>query len=325
MIAAKLSAELVSGSRSALARAISLVESTKEADITLAEAVLGALPTPQSTGMRIGISGPPGAGKSTVLEALGMWLVEQGMKIAVLAVDPSSTLTHGSILGDKTRMPKLSVHKKAFVRPSPSGGILGGVSGRTAESIKLCEAAGYDVVFIETIGIGQNEVAVTELVDLLVLVLDPGAGDDLQGIKRGSLEFVDILAVNKADGDLVNAATMLQQQFSGSLSALNNFRTIPGESLCMSARDGAGIPELWEKILRRHGLMKNSGVLELKRVRQSERGLWRAAEALLIDTFRNNNSVQETIKRLLPQLISRKKTPSQATREICALYLGSKT
>ncbi|WP_291425691.1 methylmalonyl Co-A mutase-associated GTPase MeaB [Deinococcus sp.] len=246
--AADLVGPLLSGQRRALAKAITLTESTRLADEQRAQELLLQLPASPEGSVRIGLTGVPGVGKSTFIEALGLYLANQGHRVAVLAVDPSSARTGGSIMGDKTRMPQLTVHPNAFIRPSPSGGTLGGVSRRTRETITLCEAAGYDVILVETVGVGQSETHVAAMTDLFVLLTLPNAGDELQGIKRGIMELADLCVVNKADLD-PRAATRAQTELRTALTLLTpHDAPWRPQALRASALTGEGIAELWAKV-----------------------------------------------------------------------------
>ena len=241
-------APLLAGSRRALARAITLVESTRSQDRHQAQALLAELLPHAGGSIRVGLSGVPGVGKSTFIEALGLYLAGLGVRVAVLAVDPSSPRTGGSIMGDKTRMPQLTLHPAAFIRPSPSGGSLGGVTRRTREAITLCEAAGYGVVLVETVGVGQSETQVAAMTDIFVLLTLPNAGDELQGIKRGIMELSDLCVVNKADADPAGA-----NRAQGELNSALHLLTPGGaawqpHALQASALTGAGIPEVWAEI-----------------------------------------------------------------------------
>ncbi len=244
-----LVSELRAGSRRALARAITLIESSRADHAEQAQNLLAELLPFTGNSTRVGLSGPPGVGKSTFTEALGLFLVEAGHKVAVLAVDPSSNRTGGSIMGDKTRMPRLSVHPHAFIRPSPAGGTLGGVARRTRETLLLCEAAGYDVLLVETVGVGQSEVAVADMTDLFVLLTLPNAGDGLQGVKRGVMERLDLAVVNKADADPAGA-NRAQAELRGALHLLTSRgATWQPRVLQASALTGAGVPEVWQSVL----------------------------------------------------------------------------
>ncbi len=266
----KTAAAVRSGDRVALARAITLVESAKPEDQEQAQELLETLLPATGKAIRVGISGVPGAGKSTLIDQLGLNLVAQGHKVAVLAVDPTSSRSGGSILGDKTRMGRLASEPAAFIRPSPAGDSLGGVTKTTRETIALAEAAGYDVVLVETVGVGQSETAVSNMVDVFVVVAIPGAGDELQGIKRGLLELADIIAVNKAEGDNVERANRAAMEYKTALHILASGQTSwDPQVLTISARDNRGLDELWEKITQRHAALKASGALALRRAEQA--------------------------------------------------------
>jgi LAO/AO transport system kinase len=255
-----------SGDRRAMARAITKLESTRESDYEAGQAILESLIEDSGNAIRVGITGPPGVGKSTFIEALGLQLVEQGKRVAVLAVDPSSPVTGGSILGDKTRMERLMVRPEAFIRPSPSGGSLGGVAHRTREAMLLCEAAGYDVVLIETVGIGQSEVAVASMVDFFLVLLLPSGGDELQGIKKGVIELADALVVNKCDGPMESTAQRTRVDYA---SALDLIRTANEDwrprALAASATEEQGIVEVWNTVIEHHEMMKATGRFEARR------------------------------------------------------------
>lgn len=243
-----LAAPLLAGDRRALARAITLAESTRPEDERAAQALLQALAPHTGRSVRVGLSGVPGVGKSTFVEALGLHLVGLGHRVAVLAVDPSSARTGGSIMGDKTRMPGLTVHPQAFIRPSPARGSLGGVARRTREALLLCEAAGYDVVLVETVGVGQSETQVAAMTDLFVLLALPNAGDDLQGIKRGIMELADLCVVNKADTD-PRAAVRAQTELRSALTLLTPHDAVwRPRALRASALTGEGVPEVWAAV-----------------------------------------------------------------------------
>ncbi|MBO6775638.1 MAG: methylmalonyl Co-A mutase-associated GTPase MeaB [Marinibacterium sp.] len=246
-----LSDKILNGDRRALARAITLVESSRADHRAQAESLLQDLHGAGRQAMRIGLSGTPGVGKSTFIEAFGMMLIERGLRVAVLAVDPSSARSGGSILGDKTRMDLLSREKNAFIRPSPSQTHLGGVARHTREAVALCEAAGYDVVLIETVGVGQSETVVAQMSDLFLLLLAPAGGDELQGVKRGIMEMADLILVNKADGDLKPAATRTCADYAGALRLLRKRSQDPPDfpkAMMVSAAEGTGLSEAWDEI-----------------------------------------------------------------------------
>jgi LAO/AO transport system kinase len=282
-----LAERIVRGDRRALARAITLIESRRPEHQQQAEELLGSLLPKTGKAVRLGISGTPGAGKSTLIEALGAHLIDQGHQVAVLAVDPSSRRSGGSILGDKTRMQRLAQAPAAFIRPSPTGGTLGGVTRRTREAGLACEAAGFDVVVIETVGVGQSETAVADMVDSFLLLLAPGGGDELQGIKRGIIELADLVVINKADGDLRPAALRAQADYRAALQLL---RPDPSgwrpEVLTCSARDGSGVAELWQAVGRHRRALEAGEGLAAKRARQSRSWLWAEVQAGLIEALR---------------------------------------
>jgi LAO/AO transport system kinase len=283
--------------KNALARAITLVESTLPEHKALAQLLLASLPAPQAT-KRIGISGTPGVGKSTFIEAFGTMLTAQGLRVAVLAVDPTSQVSGGSILGDKTRMEILARDPLAFIRPSPSGGTLGGVARRTREAILLCEAFGFDVILVETVGVGQSETAVARLVDCFLMLLQPGAGDDLQGIKRGILELVDMVVVTKADGAQKNAAAQACHHYQQALHILRQESWHPPVLAC-SAVEKTGLPEIWDAV-GKYYVHLGAG-LEDKRSSQRLHWLEEAISEALQDWFTSKVSAAELerVKKLV--------------------------
>lgn len=264
-----------SGSRAMLARAITLVESRKDSHRALAEQLLQTLLPETGRATRVGITGVPGVGKSTSIDSLGAYLLENGHRVAVLAVDPSSTRTGGSILGDKTRMARLSMDERAFVRPSPSAGTLGGVAARTRETLLLCEAAGYDVVLVETVGVGQSETAVADMTDTFLVLMLPGAGDELQGIKKGIIELADIVAVNKADGENAPRARAAASEYRAALHVLGGREAhwhVP--VLTYSGLTGEGVPALWEQVLLHGERARSAGAFDAKRRAQQVKWMW---------------------------------------------------
>jgi LAO/AO transport system kinase len=279
--------ELASGVRAAdrrsLARAITLVESRRPDDESLALELLNELMPGHTRGLRVGVSGPPGVGKSSLLEALGMHLLELGKRPFVLVVDPSSPRAGGSILGDKTRMTRLARSPEAFVRPSPSGDSGGGISRAAGDVLLLCEAAGFAPGLVETVGVGQAETAVTQVVDLLLLLLEPGAGDELQGIKRGLNEWADVVAVNKADGARAELARRTSAEFEAAFQLLRGPAAPP--VLCVSAREGSGIVELWQALERCHAGLAASGELDERRRTQRKAELYQRLSLALMQEF----------------------------------------
>ena len=278
---------VLSGTRGVLARAITLVESRRPADQRQAQDVIAAL-LPQTGGaVRVGVTGVPGVGKSTFIDAFGMHLVEQGLQVAVLAVDPTSALSGGSILGDKTRMQRLSRAPAAYIRPSPSSLSLGGVGRRTRESMLLCEAAGFDIVLVETVGVGQSETVVSEMVDCFLVLMLPGAGDELQGIKKGILEIADIIAINKSDGDNRARARAARQEYRSALRYLQHRHDAwkPRVEL-ISGLTGEGLPALWQLIQEHRAALIDDGSFSAQRDAQRLRWMWNTIEERLIDRFR---------------------------------------
>lgn len=277
----------------AIGRAVTLVESRAPRHRVDADALLARLLPHAGKAMRVGITGVPGVGKSTFIDALGTWLVQDGdHDVAVLAVDPTSTRTGGSILGDKTRMASLAGTGRAFIRPSPAAGTLGGVARATRESMIVVEAAGYDVVMVETVGVGQSEVAVAGMVDVFVVLALPGAGDTLQGIKKGVLELADLIVVNKADGDRVKAAEVAARDYRTALSILqsSNDGWTP-ETVLVSALEGTGLDVLWSRIEQHHALLSGNGALARRRREQQVRWLWDLVEDRLLSDLRAHPAV----------------------------------
>ncbi len=295
----ELAAGILSGSRGHLARAITLIESNRSDHRAKAVALLKMIQPHTGKAIRVGISGVPGAGKSTFIDAMGMLLIEQGHKVAVLAIDPSSNVTGGSILGDRTRMGELANAEGAFVRPSPSGGHLGGVARATRETMLLVEAAGYDVVLVETVGVGQSEVAVAGMVDTFLLIHLAGSGDQLQGIKRGILEMADVITVNKADGDNAGPARVAARDLAIAMKLISS--TTDGYRppvLTCSAYTKEGLPEVWQAILDHRQMLIDQGELESRRERQQLSWLW----ALVDETFRVALLRSPSVKAVSPDV-----------------------
>ena len=318
-----LVAAVRAGDRRALARAITLIESTRGDHRAVADLVVAELLPASGTSLRIGVSGAPGAGKSTLIEALGLHVIEAGHRVAVLAVDVSSKRGGGAILGDKTRMERLANEDQAFVRPSPSGGTLGGVARRTREAIVLCEAAEYDVLLVETVGVGQSETAVADMVDLFMLLLQPGGGDELQGIKRGIVELADLVAVNKADGAFIAAATATAAEYAGALHLLrprSPHWSVP--VLTCSAATGGGIAELWQAIERYRIAMTAAAALAARRVEQARHALWAEVEASLLAALRADRRVKPHLAELEARVAVGEITPSRAADALLAAFLG---
>jgi len=311
----------LAGDRTALGRAITLVESTRGDDQDSARELLSRLLPATGGALRVGITGVPGVGKSTFIEALGQRLTANRTRLAVLAVDPSSTLSGGSILGDKTRMQELARDPLAFVRPSPSRGSLGGVARRTREVILLCEAAGYEVVFVETVGVGQSETMVAGMVDFFLVLMLPGAGDELQGIKRGILELADMVAINKADGDNVQAAQRAKVEYGRAL------RLMPRKSehwsvpvMSCSALSGDGLNELWAEVLRYRELMVAAGEWQTNRAEQRVAAMWRAIEWGVMGVFRGDPGVQGRAGELEDAVREGRVAPDHAAMELLAVF-----
>jgi LAO/AO transport system kinase len=316
-----LAAAVRAGDRRALARAITLVESTRADHRADARRLLDELLRDTGGATRVGVSGAPGAGKSTLIEALGLHAVEAGHQVAVLAVDPSSARSGGSILGDKTRMADLGRHPEAYIRPSPTSGTLGGVARRTREAILLCEAAGFDVVLVETVGVGQSEVAVADLVDLFVLVASPAGGDELQGIKRGIMELADLIIVNKADGDLADAAQRACADLRNAVHLLRPKR--PGWDVDVrtgSALTGEGVPELWSAIDAAHERLRADGSLDAQRAQQAISAMWSEVTDDLLDHLRAHPGVRERLAELEVAVGEGRLSPSAAAHDVLTRF-----
>ena len=320
-----LAAGIRGGDRRALARAITLAESSRADHRAEAEALEAELLPDAGRSVRLGISGVPGVGKSSFIEAFGLYLIGRGHKVAVLAVDPSSKRSGGSILGDKTRMEQLSRAAEAFIRPSPTGGTLGGVARRTREAMLLCEAAGFDVIIVETVGVGQSETAVADMVDMFLLLLPPGGGDELQGIKKGVVELADILVVNKADGDLAAAAARAAAEYRGALQMLRptSRHWSPPVQLC-SARTGQGIDEVWDAIGRFRAAMTESGELAAKRARQAGFWLWRDLDDSLQAALRADPAVAGELARIEAEVAAGRLLTATGARRLLEAFLSQR-
>ena len=312
----QLVAGVRAGDRAMLGRAITLVESSSVRHQTLAQELLQALLPETGGAMRVGITGVPGVGKSTFIESLGVMLAQRGHRPAVLAVDPSSGVSGGSILGDKTRMNRLSVHPSAFVRPSPSSGTLGGVARKTRESMLLCEAAGYDVILVETVGVGQSEIVVAEMVDSVLLLLLPGAGDELQGIKRGILELIDVVAVNKAEGDNQIAVGQARVEYQSGLKLIRPSHGWMPPVLTTSGLTGQGLDDVWTEVERHRDLLTQSGELERKRSAQQRSWMWSMLRERLLTSFRSSPSVQAHLEDFEQQVATGRLTPTRAADDL---------
>jgi len=309
------------GDRRALARAITLVESARADHRDDAVALLDELIPATGDAIRVGISGAPGAGKSTFIEALGTHLTNHGHRVAVLAVDPSSVRSGGSILGDKTRMEELSRRPEAYIRPSPSSGTLGGVARRTREAMLVCEAAGFDVVLVETVGVGQSEVAVAGMVDLFVLLLAPGAGDELQGVKRGIVELADLLVVNKADGDLVELARHTAADYAHALHLVRSGDDGAAERVrTCSALVGDGIAELWETIEELVKAARAAGELAVRRTEQARAWMWSEVTDTMLDELRADPEVNARIASLEAEVTAGRVSAAAAARRVLAAF-----
>jgi len=322
----KLAKKVREGDRRALAQAITLIESSRTEDRELADALLGLLTPDAGRSIRIGISGVPGVGKSTFIERFGNHVIDTGHKVAVLAIDPSSAVSGGSILGDKTRMENLSQRIEAYIRPSPTGGTLGGVARHTREAICLVEAAGFDVVIVETVGVGQSETTVAEMTDMFILLLLPGGGDELQGIKRGIVELADLIVINKADGELAPAAGRAAADYRGALGFLHPRHpdwTVPVE-IC-SALENKGVDTVWQIIERYRGIMTANGELEKSRIEQSSAWLWTETAEALLDALKADPAVHGKIKQLEAEVENGRTSPGVAAQTLVDTFIRKGT
>lgn len=320
-----LVAALKAGDRRALARAITLVESTRPGHRAAATALLANLTAEGDNTIRVGISGVPGVGKSTFIERLGNHVIGEGHRVAVLAVDPSSTVSGGSILGDKTRMPELTAREEAFIRPSPAGKTLGGVTRRTREAILLCEAAGFDVVIVETVGVGQSETAVADMTDMFVLLLLPGGGDELQGIKRGIIELADLIVVNKADGEMEQAAGRAAADYQSALQFMRSRHDdwkVPVQTC--SALTGANIAEVWSTIREFHREMSTRGAVGACRAEQARSWMWSEAAESLLDEVRGHPEVADQVELLEQDVMQGKMPATVAAEKLLRIYRGDR-
>jgi LAO/AO transport system kinase len=315
-----LAKELRAGHRAALARAITLIESRRADHQAVARDLVQALLPETGKAIRVGITGSPGVGKSTTIDALGMYLIEHGHKLAVLAVDPSSARTGGSILGDKTRMARLSASDQAYIRPSPSSGTLGGVAAKTREAMLLCEAAGFDVILVETVGIGQSETAVCDMTDFFLALMLPGAGDELQGIKKGLVELADMIAINKADGDNLKRASHAAADYRSALHILNpRSEHWHPPVITYSALTGSGIAELWQKVLDHRTAMNASGDFAARRREQQVKWMWSMLEQRMLARLRADASTRARVKKIEGDVADGRLTPAVAAEQIMEL------
>ena len=316
---ARLAAAIRGGDRAALPRAITLVESNRPDHREQAQRLLLELMPAAGGAMHVGITGVPGVGKSTVIEALGMKLIEQGHRVAVLAVDPSSTRTGGSILGDKTRMARLAVHPNAYIRPSPTSGTLGGVARATRETIVLLEAAGFDVILIETVGVGQSEVAVASMVDTFVFMTLARTGDQLQGIKKGVLELADIVVVNKADGEHATEAEVAARELTAAIRLITPSHALwHPPVLTTSGLEGTGLDRLWAEVLRQRAVLTEAGQFEARRRAQQVDWTWAMVRDAVVDQVLGHPAVREMRAEVERQVRDGELTPALAAQQILA-------
>ena len=316
--------------RRAIAKAITLLESTRTDHRAQADEMLKALLPHTGKSLRLGISGVPGVGKSTFIEVLGLYLIDRGHRVAVLTIDPSSMVSGGSILGDKTRMEKLSMHEMAYIRPSPSSGTLGGVAEKTRDAMLVCEAAGYDIVIVETVGVGQSETAVQGMTDMFVLMQLPNAGDDLQAIKKGVMELADLVVINKADIDS-NAALRAQAQITSGLRLLgmhgnpndpHDTRHWSPKVISLSALLGQGVDKFWAAVSEFQALQTANGLFQSRRQNQSLAWLWERIDAGLKQAFKQNPAVREALPQLTAAVQAGSLAASTAARNLLAIHAG---
>jgi LAO/AO transport system kinase len=316
---AALARGIRAGDRAAIARAITLIESTRADHRKKARQLVQDLLPQTGNAIRVGITGAPGVGKSLTIDTLGAYLTAQGHKVAVLAVDPSSVRTGGAILADKTRMARLANDPNAFIRPSPTAGTLGGVAANTREAMLICEAAGFDVVLVETVGTGQSETAVADMTDFFLLLLLPGAGDQLQGLKKGVIELADMIAVNKADGDNVKRATAAAAEYRAALQILSprSPNWVPPVVTC-SALTGAGVSELWEHVLRHRERLIASGEFAARRREQQLKWMWTLLEQRLFARLRSHAEIKAKLPKIEAAVTEGRLSPALAADQIAA-------
>jgi LAO/AO transport system kinase len=311
---------VLSKNRRMVAKTITLIESSHRSHQQQAKEIMDALLPKTGKAVRIGITGVPGVGKSTFIECFGMHLVKEGHRVAVLAVDPSSSKSGGSIMGDKTRMERLSLESDAFIRPSPTGGTLGGVSRRTRETMIVCDAAGFDVIIVETVGVGQSETTVASMVDFFLVLMLAGAGDELQGIKKGVLELADAIAINKADGDNVENAKKAQKEYQKALNLLTpSSKNWSPPVLTCSAITMEGIEEIWHTIMDHRKTLEKSGELEDKRRMQALDWMWALVEESLRDRFYNNPQVKNSLPKIIEAVEQQRIAPTAAAHQLLNL------
>ena len=315
-----LAKTLRAGNRAGLARAITLIESRRSDHQAAARELVQTLLPAAGKAIRVGITGSPGVGKSTTIDALGSFLIEGGHKVAVLAVDPTSARTGGSILGDKTRMARLAASDSAYIRPSPSSGTLGGVAAKTREAMLLCEAAGFDVMLVETVGIGQSETAVSDMTDFFLALMLPGAGDELQGIKKGLVELADMIAINKADGDNIKRANLAAADYRSALHILQpRSEHWQPPVVTYSALTGAGIAGLWQKIVDHRNAMTASGDFAARRRQQQVKWMWSMLEQRVLARLRADTSTRARVKKTEAEVAAGHLTPALGAEQIAGM------
>ncbi|MDG2459628.1 MAG: methylmalonyl Co-A mutase-associated GTPase MeaB [Luminiphilus sp.] len=313
---------ILAGDRRALAKAITLVESQRAEDRAAAQNLLNAVLPHTGASIRVGVTGVPGVGKSTFIESFGQHVIDQGHRLAVLAVDPSSPVAGGSILGDKTRMEKLSRSEAAFIRPSPAGRALGGVAFKTRESLLLCEAAGFDVILVETVGVGQSEHQVVGMVDFFLLLMLPGGGDELQGIKKGILELADAIVVNKADGESETLARITQQHYRGAMSLLNHGDVWEPSVMMCSALKGTGIDSIWQTICEYRRIADEKGTFDQARADQNLAWMRQLIDELLRTSLAQHPAVRAALPEIEAAVINARQTPLAAAEAVLELSRG---
>lgn len=318
-----LAEQLCAGNRRALARAITLIESTRADDRDKALQLLEMVIPYSGKSVRLGISGVPGVGKSTFIEAIGNKIIDQGHRLAVLTIDPSSSISGGSILGDKTRMDTLARRNNAFIRPSPAGSSLGGVTRHCRETVILCEAAGFDLIMIETVGVGQSETKVSNMTDMFLLLLLPGAGDEIQGMKRGIVELADLILINKADNETLAMAKRAQSDYRSALRLLNSNPDSDWQVdiLTCSSREGTGLTEVWDTIQAFTALRKKSGKFAQKRAKQGLDWMWNEVNDSLIESLLENSSVCHEIPNIESAVKSGDLPPTLAAQKLLMTFL----